>query len=189
MNPEQIIYKHLNLITPEKAAELNIVAEAPIMVSPYVKNAEICPHCGAEYTPLIYSLRRVTRAQHFHNEFDRGSGIYVFPKLGIVRLGSLCGKGTFVEVRTIGNLIQVDKYAFKTEAVEILRVRMISFNRINVPVELTEGVLVHDNRRSGILLPISFEDAVNCNNEPYCNFKVSPEGELLFYFSDSSQDK
>lgn len=66
--------KHLRLVTPERANELGIPAEAPVLCSPYVSGTYRCDICNVKYTPLIYQIGQETEAQHFCKE--NGGGIY-----------------------------------------------------------------------------------------------------------------
>lgn len=66
--------KHLRLVTPERANELGIPAEAPVLCSPYTSGG-YCQICKIQYTPLIYQVGQTTEAQHFCKE--AGGGIYV----------------------------------------------------------------------------------------------------------------
>lgn len=65
--------KTLRLITPELANALDIPAESPVFVSPYVTAKSHCDECDVDYTPLIYGVGHRTEAQHFCNN----GGIYL----------------------------------------------------------------------------------------------------------------
>lgn len=65
--------KHLRLVTPERANELGIPAEAPVLCSPYISGTNHCDICNVKYTPLIYQVGQETEAQHFCTS---GGGIY-----------------------------------------------------------------------------------------------------------------
>jgi len=73
-NRTLVKYKALRLITPERANELDIPAEAPVLVSPYINLRQACFECHQEYSPLLYQLGQQTTAQHFC-KFS-GGGIY-----------------------------------------------------------------------------------------------------------------
>lgn len=77
-------YKALLLISPEKAQELGMRAEAPILVSPLIFQEKICqiPNCGVRFTPLVYQVGYQVRAQHFHEDDGGGGGIYYYAVTG-----------------------------------------------------------------------------------------------------------
>lgn len=76
--------KALRLITPERANELGVPAEAPVFCSPYVTHSRHCDQCMKDYGPLVYQVDRETVAQHWHQQAVswRGNstigGIYVY---------------------------------------------------------------------------------------------------------------
>lgn len=72
--PSSYKVKALMLVTPERANELNIPAEAPVFVSPYVSDEGHCSQCHIRYTPLVYNIGHTTEAQHFCKQ---GGGLYV----------------------------------------------------------------------------------------------------------------
>lgn len=66
--------KNLRLVTPERANELGVPAECPVLCSPYVIGAVHCHVCNIDYKPLIYQVGQQTTAHHFCKQ---GGGIYV----------------------------------------------------------------------------------------------------------------
>jgi hypothetical protein len=68
-------HKALKLITPERANELDIPAEAPVFISPYVTKRRHCNFCHKDFSPLIYQVGQTTTAQHTCK--TGGGGIYV----------------------------------------------------------------------------------------------------------------
>jgi len=77
-------FKMVELITPEKANELGIPAEAPVFVSPVVNTRSVCRNeCGIEYSPLVYQVGYETQAQHLHKN---SGGIYFSQTANIDRV-------------------------------------------------------------------------------------------------------
>ncbi len=70
---EPLYYKYLKLITPDKARELAVLTEAPIFVSGYINRKERCPHCGLDYSPVVYQSGYIIASQHFS---ERCGGIF-----------------------------------------------------------------------------------------------------------------
>lgn len=66
--------KNLRLVTPERANELGVPAECPVLCSPYVNTTNHCDVCNIDYKPLIYQVGQQTTAHHFCKQ---DGGIYV----------------------------------------------------------------------------------------------------------------
>ncbi len=72
---EVILYKELRLITPEAAGQHGISAEGPVFISPLVSETRVCEQCSVVYAPLVYRVKGVTMAHHFHED---SGGIYYY---------------------------------------------------------------------------------------------------------------
>jgi hypothetical protein len=70
-----IYVKQLRLITPRKAGQLGITAEAPVFVSPVVSDHRCCSVCTHSYYPLVYQTGYEIVAHHWH---ETDSGIYFY---------------------------------------------------------------------------------------------------------------
>lgn len=59
-----VAYKTVDIMAPEKANKLGILAECPVLVSPFVQSGKDCLECGAQWAPLIYQVGMTTRTLH-----------------------------------------------------------------------------------------------------------------------------
>lgn len=71
---ENVFWKALVLVTPDRANTLGIYAESPVFISPQIRQKEECKTCRVSYTPLTYQVGYMIKAQHFHE--GESGGIY-----------------------------------------------------------------------------------------------------------------
>lgn len=169
-----VYFKSLWLISPQKAAELGLPAEAPVFVSPYQWEIKQCS-CGAKYGPLVYGPGAPIEAHHFH-DFAEG-GIYFDKSINGPNQWDIYANGNWIAI--IEPLGPVDRD--RAKAVLVKQIMAVCAGSCHI---LEKGFLVGTDAEpfSGILLPVcSLEEHSNFQGifEPAFKFKIE-DGQVLF---------
>jgi len=164
-------FKYLKLIRPNDAEAMGIKAEAPVFISPMVKEGN-CGFCGVHYTPLVYQTGYETRAQHFHGDpADWGvSGIF-FSR------GKPEGSLWVANLELIGEVNNLNCISEAVEVTSITPKCMIHGE------ELTEGLVVYKETPHLISLKPEFGLVPFCDVEPerwhrHKSITIPPSGDV-----------
>jgi hypothetical protein len=184
--------KMLELITPDRANQLGIPAEAPVFISPYVDRGAYCPHCGIEYTPLVYEAGQIITAQHMHED---SGGIYHYGTLKKTPpIGSTHTRWV-AEILPLGEKLEAgDSHGkgmdrttvYRSEAILITRIRAYcSLRRNSLWHEIQSGLLVPNNDKKDFLRPVC-DSHISATGEHttgnHLRFAATPDGNISFSY-------
>lgn len=157
-----------------------------MFISPAIERALICPDCRVRYTPLVYSTRQPTEAQHFHKD---SGGIYLYRRPAVDYPNNTYWGNTYwgqatvwlAEVIPEGRLISEDSTVARAERVSISRIRAICQDlRPKKRHDITEGLAGNSSNWPTQLFPLCQRDSGGRSRQPKFEFLTTPEGEVLF---------
>lgn len=196
--PKIVRSKDLRLIVPELARELEIPAEAPVFVSPYVSETVRCG-CGVEYRPLVYQVGREIKAHHFHRRLYVSGGIY-YDKSPLKEYAKLTTMYGFVAIlEPVGRKYESNDDG-ESEAVLVKGIRVFceghrtsGFGEGRFVEELEEGIVASTSYIPDLLFPLC--DRFIEEHPSYLqrlkiryNFKTI-DGEVLFSQIDENKEE